>query len=167
MGVAVSVRLAAAALQAHGLRAALTVLGVVVGVAAVVATLSMGTGSQERIAEHMRGMGSNLIVILTGPRITTGVREPGGRLTLTEEDASALASEIPEVEAAAPVMRGTGQAVSGNRNWATVITAVTPTTWSRASGESRSATCSVRRIWTAPRRSRSLARPSGATSSTR
>jgi len=126
MGVGVSIRLAVGALQAHGLRAALTILGVVVGVAAVVATISMGMGSQERIAEHMRELGSNLIVVLTGPRITTGVREPGGRLTLSEEDAGAIAAEIPGVEVAAPVMRGTGQAVYGNRNWASVITAVTP-----------------------------------------
>ncbi len=122
-----SVRMALGALGAHKLRTVLTMLGIVVGVAAVIAMISVGAGAERRIAEQIRSLGSNAIVILSGARTSGGVHWGlGTQLTLSEEDARAIAVEIPAVEVAAPSVRGAAQVVYGNANWSTVIQGVTP-----------------------------------------
>ncbi len=122
-----AVRVALAALRVNKLRTALTMLGIVIGVAAVIAMVSVGTGAQGRIAEQIRSMGSNLIIVYPGASTSGGIRWGlGSQQTLTEEDARAIALEVPAVDVAAPSVRGAAQTVFGNLNWSTVIQGVTP-----------------------------------------
>ena len=122
-----SLRIALGALRTHTLRTSLTMLGIIIGVAAVIAMVSVGAGAQRRIEEQIRSMGSNLIVVLSGASTSGGIRFGlGTQLTLTEEDAKGIALEVPSVEVAAPSVRGSAQTLFGNLNWSTVIQGVTP-----------------------------------------
>jgi len=122
-----SIPIALDALRVHALRTTLTMLGIIIGVAAVIAMVSVGAGAEARIAEQIRSIGSNLIVVLSGASTSGGIRWGlGTQLTLTEEDARAIALEVPAVETAAPSVRGAAQTVYGNLNWSTVIQGVTP-----------------------------------------
>ena len=122
-----AVRMALGALRVNKLRTALTMLGIIIGVAAVIAMVSVGAGAQQRIADQIRSMGSNLIVVFPGAQTSGGIRWGlGSQQTLTEEDARALAVEVPSVEIAAPMVRGSAQTVFGNLNWSTAIQGVTP-----------------------------------------
>ena len=120
-------RSALRALRVNKLRTALTMLGIIIGVSAVIAMVSVGAGAQGRIAEQIRSMGSNLIVIVPGSQTSGGFRYGlGSQQTLTEDDARAIGVEVPAVEVAAPTVRGSAQVVYGNSNWSTVIQGVTP-----------------------------------------
>jgi putative ABC transport system permease protein len=122
-----AVRMALASLRVNKLRTALTMLGIVIGVAAVIAMVSVGAGAQERIAEQIRSMGSNLIVVFPGAQTSGGIRYGlGSQQTLTEEDARAIALEVTAAEVAAPSVRGSAQTIFGNLNWSTIIQGVTP-----------------------------------------
>jgi putative ABC transport system permease protein len=119
-------RVALRALRANPLRSLLTMLGIIIGVGAVIAMVSVGAGAQERVAEQIRSLGSNIIIVLPGSVWSSGARMGlGTRPTITEEDAAAIAAEIRAVHAVAPQRRGTGQVVWGNQNWSTVITGTT------------------------------------------
>jgi putative ABC transport system permease protein len=120
-------RIAIRALRVNKLRSALTMLGIVIGVGAVITMIAVGSGAQARVAEQIASLGSNMIVILSGSTTSSGVRlGSGSQLTITEEDAWAIQREISLVEAAAPVMRGGGQVVYGNLNWSTQVQGVSP-----------------------------------------
>jgi putative ABC transport system permease protein len=120
-------RSALRSLRANKMRSALTALGIIIGVAAVITMLAVGEGARTKVAEQLKSLGSNLMVILPGTVTSSGVRlSAGSRNTLTENDANAIRDEIANVVAAAPAMRGTGQVVNGNLNWSTVIFGVTP-----------------------------------------
>jgi putative ABC transport system permease protein len=122
-----SMRIALRALRVNKLRSALTMLGIVIGVGAVITMVAVGAGAQARVAEQIQSLGSNLIVVLSGSVTSGGVRlGSGSQLTITEDDAWAIQREIPLVEAAAPTTRGGAQVVYGNLNWATSIQGVTP-----------------------------------------
>jgi putative ABC transport system permease protein len=122
-----SARVALRALRVNKLRSALTMLGIIIGVGAVIAMVGVGAGAQARVAEQIQSLGSNLIIVLSGSMTSSGIRlGQGSQLTITEEDAAAIAREIPAVQASAPAMRGTAQVVYGNLNWATGIHGVTP-----------------------------------------
>jgi putative ABC transport system permease protein len=122
-----SVRIAGRALRVNKLRSALTMLGIIIGVAAVIAMVGVGAGAQARVAEQIQSLGSNLIIVLSGSVTSSGIRlGTGSQLTISEDDAAAIGREIPLVQAAAPSVRGTAQVVYGNLNWATVIQGVTP-----------------------------------------
>jgi putative ABC transport system permease protein len=122
-----AVRMALGALRAHALRTALTMLGIIIGVAAVIAMVSVGAGAQRRISDQIRSLGSNAIVVLPGAQTSGGIRWGlGSQQTLSEEDARAVALELPAIEVAAPSVRGAAQTVYGNTNWSTVIQGVTP-----------------------------------------
>jgi putative ABC transport system permease protein len=115
------------ALRVNKLRSALTMLGIVIGVGAVIATVAVGAGAQARVAEQIRSLGSNLILVTAGSINSRGVRGGGGTLvTLTEDDAVAIQRQITAVQAAAPTVGRTMQVVHGNLNWATAVTGVTP-----------------------------------------
>jgi putative ABC transport system permease protein len=122
-----TLRVALAALRVNKLRSALTMLGIIIGVGAVITMLAVGAGAQARVEDQIRSLGSNLIIILSGNFTLGGVRMgSGSQLTITEDDGYALAREIPTVQAAAPNLRGNGQVVFGNSNWATQIYGITP-----------------------------------------
>jgi putative ABC transport system permease protein len=113
-------RIALKALRVNKLRSALTMLGMIIGVAAVIAMIAIGTGAQERVRDQIRNLGSNLILIFPGSTTASGVRlGTGAAQTLTEEDAAAIAREVEGVVVAAPTVRGAGQVVAGNMNWST------------------------------------------------
>jgi len=122
-----SIRIALRALRVNKLRSSLTMLGIIIGVAAVITMIGVGTGAQARVEEQIKALGSNLIMLLPGSVTSGGVRMgAGSRNTLTEDDSYAIQREIQEVQAAAPQLRGTGQVVAGNNNWSTVFYGVTP-----------------------------------------
>jgi putative ABC transport system permease protein len=127
MTLLASTRIAVRALRVNKLRSALTMLGIVIGVGAVITMVAVGAGAQARVAEQIQSLGSNLIVVLSGSASAGGVRlGSGSQLTITEDDAWAIQREIPSVEAAAPAVRGGAQIVYGNLNWGTAILGVTP-----------------------------------------
>ena len=108
------------ALRVNKLRSSLTMLGMIIGVAAVIAMLAIGGGAQERVRDQLKNLGSNLMLIIPGSTTASGVRlGTGAAQTLTEEDALAIALEVEGVVVAAPSMRGSGQVVVGNLNWST------------------------------------------------
>jgi len=122
-----SIRIALRALRVNKLRSTLTMLGIIIGVAAVITMIGVGTGAQARVEEQIKALGSNLIMLLPGSVTSGGARMgAGSRNTLTEDDSYAIQREIQEVQAAAPQLRGTGQVVAGNSNWSTVFYGVTP-----------------------------------------
>jgi putative ABC transport system permease protein len=121
-----ALRIALRALRVNKLRSALTMLGIMIGVGAVIAMVSIGAGAQARVAEQIQSLGSNLIIVLAGSRSSSGIRlGQGSQVTITEEDAAAIAREVPAVQVAAPSSRGGAQVVYGNLNWATQIQGVT------------------------------------------
>ena len=79
-------------------------LGIIIGVGAVIAMVSVGAGAQARVAEQIRSLGSNLILVLPGSSASTGVRLGfGTRPTITQDDAAAIAREMPAVHSTAPI----------------------------------------------------------------
>jgi putative ABC transport system permease protein len=117
-----ALRSALRALAANKLRSVLTMLGIIIGVGAVITMIAVGRGATERVQEQMKGLGSNIMLVLPGGITAGGVRL--GAQTgqaLTEEDAIAIAREIPEVQVAAPSTRTGAQVVVGNTNWSTSI----------------------------------------------
>jgi putative ABC transport system permease protein len=127
MRVRGTTQLAMTALAANKARTALTMLGVVIGVAAVVTMMAVGAGAQARVAEQIQSLGSNLIIVISGSITASGVRlGSGSHLTVTEDDAKAMEREIDGVQVAAPVVRGGVQVVATNANWSTALFGVTP-----------------------------------------
>jgi putative ABC transport system permease protein len=115
------------ALKVNKLRSGLTMLGIIIGVAAVIVMIAVGSGAQARVKEQIAGLGSNLMILWAGSVTTAGVRGGTGTAqTLVEEDAWAVMREIPEVQVAAPTQRGSGQIVWGNANWLASIVGATP-----------------------------------------
>jgi putative ABC transport system permease protein len=115
-------RIALKALSLNKLRSILTMLGIIIGVAAVIAMIAIGRGAQSRVEEQIKGLGSNIMLILPGSINQGGVRlGASSQQTMTEEDATVIARDVPEVQVAAAGLRTTAQVVVGNSNWSTVI----------------------------------------------
>ena len=113
------------ALAANALRSVLTMLGIIIGVGAVIAMVAVGQGATDRVQEQMQALGSNIMLVVPGGVSQAGVRLGAQtRQRLTEEDALAIGLEIPEVQVAAPTSRATGQLVWGNSNWGTTVMGV-------------------------------------------
>jgi putative ABC transport system permease protein len=109
------------------MRSALTMLGIIIGVGAVIAMIAVGTGAKKRIADQIASMGSNLIIVLSGSSTSGGLRFGSGTVpTLTVDDAKAILNEIPSVKYVAPILGGGAQVVFGNQNWSTIINGTTP-----------------------------------------
>ncbi|MBK9160175.1 MAG: ABC transporter permease [Nitrosomonadales bacterium] len=127
------------AMGANRLRTFLTMLGMVIGVGAVVLMMSIGQGAQYAIKQSISAMGSNLFILLAGHTSSSGVRSgSGGAHTLTVEDAAAIA-ELPGMQSVAPIHPGSAQVVYGANNWNTSIIGTTPgyldaRSWTIASG---------------------------------
>jgi putative ABC transport system permease protein len=122
-----SIRIALRALRVNKLRSGLTMLGIVIGVGAVIAMVAVGSGATQRIQEQIASIGSNLLMVLPGSATSGGMRMGfGSTMTLTEDDARAIATEVPGVLTASGSMRGTAQVVFGNQNWSTAIQGTAP-----------------------------------------
>ena len=127
MDLLATLRIALRALRVNKLRSTLTMLGIIIGVGAVITMIAVGGGAQARVEEQIKSLGSNLMIIIPGSTTSGGVRLGGSSAqTLTEDDAWAVTREVQEVQVAAPSNRGSGQIVAGNNNWSTVIYGVTP-----------------------------------------
>jgi putative ABC transport system permease protein len=113
-------------LQTNPLRSILTMLGIIIGVAAVIAVVAVGSGARAQVAERIQNLGASLLVVVPGAQSSGGARLGAGtRHTLTEDDATSIEIEIAIVEHAAPKVHGLAQVIHGNRNWGTVVNGVT------------------------------------------
>ncbi len=122
-----SIRMALEALRLNLLRSALTMLGIIIGVASVITMIAVGSGAEAQVAEQIRTLGSNLMIVVSGAITSGGVRLGfGTELTLSEDDALAIKREVPETLVVAPGVRGSAQVIYGNVNWSTVIFGTTP-----------------------------------------
>lgn len=122
-----AMRIAFRALEVNKVRSALTMLGIVIGVAAVIATVAVGSGATQRVQQQIASIGSNIIIIIPGSMTSSGLHMgTGNAVTLSETDAHELTAQCPEIASAAPTVRGAVQTVYGDANWATIILGTTP-----------------------------------------
>jgi ABC-type antimicrobial peptide transport system permease subunit len=106
------------ALRRNVLRSALTTLGIVIGVAAVIAMMELGQGSSTTVKKTIKSMGANILLVQPGTASSGGVTFGSGSIvTLTPQDADAIARDCPAVDSVAPIVRARTQVVYGNRNW--------------------------------------------------
>jgi len=120
-------RLALRALARNKMRSALTMLGIIIGVGAVIAVVSIGQGAQYLVQQGIQAMGTNAVFIAAGSNRAGGVRQGyGGVKTLTVDDMDAILKEIPLIQQAAPALTSRQQVVYGNQNWNTSITGTAP-----------------------------------------
>ncbi len=122
MQVKDTVRVALVAIRRNKVRSALTMLGVVIGVASVIAMIALGSGARASIDEQIQQQGTNVVFVSAGSYGRGGVRSgTGNTTTLTLEDAQAIASQVPSVAKWTPVVRGRAQVIAGNQNWNTSV----------------------------------------------
>lgn len=127
MNTIATVKIAVNALSINKMRSGLTMLGIIIGVAAVIAMISVGSGAREQVTKQIASIGSNLLMILPGAATSGGLRMGFGTTpTLTSDDAKAIGQEVSDVAYAAPLLPGTSQVVYGNQNWSTIITGTSP-----------------------------------------
>ena len=128
MNALASLRTALRALTKNKLRSMLAMLGIVIAVSAVVATVAIGQGAQAKVAQQMESLGSNLLMVLPGSMAKGGVATgTGAQQSLTRDDATAIEREVSDsVSAVSPVSRTSGQVLYGGQNWFTSIQGVSP-----------------------------------------
>jgi putative ABC transport system permease protein len=128
MNVSNIIRIAFRALARNKMRAALTMLGIIIGVAAVIAMVSIGQGAQATVQAQIEGMGTNLLFVSAGAQNTGGVRggagQDGGNNALTVEDLEAIRREVPSVSMVSPQVSSRSQLVAGNTNWSAQVQGV-------------------------------------------
>src|SRR5215510_6678405 len=118
MNLAAIIKVAIRALNRNKLRTALTMLGIIIGVGAVIVLVSIGQGAQTMVLDSMSSMGTNMMFIMPGTMTFGGASMGlGAANTLTDEDVFAMEREIPTIAAASPMVRAGGQLVFGNQNW--------------------------------------------------
>jgi len=124
---AMALTAAARALQRNKLRAALTMLGIFIGVAAVITMVAVGAGARYSVEQQIQSLGTNLLVVLPGATTSNGVRAGfGSTSTLTVDDANAIAKDVSGAAAVSYMDRQVAQVVHGSHNWSTTITGTTP-----------------------------------------
>ncbi|MDD5170552.1 MAG: ABC transporter permease, partial [Syntrophales bacterium] len=122
IGVSATVKISFRALWVNKMRSFLTMLGIIIGVGAVIAMLAVGQGASRRISQQIASVGSNLIIIMPGSLTSGGLRMGSGtQMTLNLDDAEAIQKECPAVSTVAPVLNGVAQVVYGNQNWSTGV----------------------------------------------
>ncbi len=118
MNLLESVRIAVRALAANKLRALLTMLGIIIGVAAVISLMSVGRGAQAAVTQQIQGLGTNLLFVRPGTTQQGGIRQgQGSAQSLSLEDAEAIADQVPQVAGVAPEYGGFAQLVASGQNW--------------------------------------------------
>src|SRR5271155_3555244 len=106
------------ALGRNKMRSALTMLGIIIGVGAVIAMVSIGQGAQSMVQNQINSMGNNMLYVMPGNVMQGGASfGSGAASTLTGDDVNAMVQEIPSIVAASPTVRSSGQLVFGNQNW--------------------------------------------------
>ena len=120
-------QIALRALWVNKMRSFLTMLGIIIGVSAVITMLAVGTGASQKIAEQIASVGSNLIIVIPGSITQGGLRMGGGSTsTLTKDDAEAIEKECSAVSAVAPILNTSAQVIYGNQNWSTGVYGTSP-----------------------------------------
>ena len=149
IGLVATFQLALRALLRNKARSLLTMLGVIIGVGAVIVTVAIGAGARISVTQQINGLGSNLLIVVPGSVQQTGARSgAGGASTLTVADGLALA-KLPDVAAASPTVNDRTQVISQQKNWQTTVVGVAPSytyirQWPTSARPPRSA-CSARR----------------------
>lgn len=122
-----TLKIALRALRTNKMRSFLTMLGIIIGIAAVIAMMAVGSGASYVISQQIASIGSNIILIIPGSTTSGGLRTgSGGAQTLSSDDAKAIMTDCPSVAYAAGNVKSSGQIVNGNMNWSTVIMGGTP-----------------------------------------
>ena len=122
-----SVVIALDGLRTNKMRSILTMLGIIIGVGAVIAMVSIGMGVREKVQKSIAGLGSNLLIVMPGATAPSGVRVAAGSTTsLTYKDAQAIAREVEGVNMVAPMVQRQYQSVFGGKNWITTMQGTTP-----------------------------------------
>ena len=122
-----SVLIALNALMANKLRSILTMLGIIIGVGAVIAMISIGMGVRQQVQDSISSLGSNMLIVMPGAPSNQGVRgAAGGNMSLKQEDSDAIKKNIKNIDYVAPTVSRSYQIVSGNQNWNTSVQGVTP-----------------------------------------
>lgn len=112
------------ALKVNLLRSILTMLGIIIGVAAVIIMLALGSGARYEVDQQIKNLGGNVFIVMSRPRFMGGAQQASGGQSLTEMDALAIETQIPQVTVAAPTVQSSGQVIYGNMNWAPSILGV-------------------------------------------
>ncbi len=127
MNFSATLAVALRALRVNALRSGLTMLGIIIGVAAVITMVAVGAGAQDRVEAQIQSLGSNLIIVFNGSGRSGRARlGAGSALSLTQADTRAIANEVPGIEVAAPTVRRGTQLVVGNLNWSATTQGTTP-----------------------------------------
>src|SRR6059036_414361 len=118
MRIWATIKIAVRALRRNMLRTLLTMLGMIIGVGAVIAMVGIGNGAKAQIEAQIASMGQNVVLVWSGSMTRSGIHTGwGGAGTLTIEDAEAIQREIPGVVAVSPEVRTSAQIAAGNQNW--------------------------------------------------
>jgi putative ABC transport system permease protein len=121
------IRVALRALLRNKLRSLLTALGIIIGVAAVIAMVAIGEGARARVEQAFSSMGTNVLIVSSGAKTSGGAKAGAGSLpTLTWDDLRAIRTDVPDVRYVAPRVHATAQIVAEDRNWSTSVTGTTP-----------------------------------------
>ena len=121
-----SVRIALTALFANKLRSILTMLGIIIGVAAVIAMVSLGMGVRRSVQSNIASLGSNMLIVMPGSANSGGVRSAAGSsITLKYDDAKAIKTKIKNIDYVSPTVQKSYQIVNGNQNWNSTVYGVT------------------------------------------
>src|SRR5882672_3695926 len=125
MSPVMTFRIALKALARNKMRTALTMLGMIIGVSAVIALVALGRGAQQRIEDQIKAAGTNLVTITAGNFTANGVRGGiGVAATLTLDDVDAIKKEVNGVEYITPMVNSRAQVIASNQNWQTRIQGV-------------------------------------------
>lgn len=121
------IKMAFEGMLSNKLRTFLTMLGIIIGVGAVIAMISLGLGMQEKVKENISSMGSNLLIVMSGGRTANGQRiASGSGAHLTYDDAKAIEKNVDGIKYVAPGVQSSYQLVAGNQNWNTQVQGMTP-----------------------------------------
>lgn len=124
MRMMASLRMALSALRLNLLRSLLTMLGIIIGVAAVIATVAVGSGARSQIDAQIKSLGTNIMILTSGPGFGGGVRIAGGGTPLTEDDGKAVGRDVAGIDLVSSVRQGSGQLIYQGTNWATQLQGV-------------------------------------------
>ena len=120
-----TIKISARSLRMNKMRSVLTMLGIIIGVSAVITIFALGTGANKKMEEQISSIGSNLLLVFPKSRTRETRRGAGTKLTLTTDDAEAIQKE-PAVLYVAPIFSGGAQIVYGRKNWSTRVMGTTP-----------------------------------------
>ena len=122
-----SIRIAITALLANKLRSILTMLGIIIGVGAVIAMVSIGMGVRQQVQNSIASLGSNMLIVSPGSSSSGGVRgAAGSNVKLKLDDSDAIKDKIKNIDYVSPTVSSSYQVVNGNQNWNTTVQGVTP-----------------------------------------